>query len=202
MSPQTGRVGYAPTRSRTCLTTMTLVRQARAIRVSQRSGSRLSSNSIRPSASARRRSVGESSSATAAALAWPAISRRQPRQYAMPFTSSQLAGNPDRSIASSMKRDVIPHRAQVHSDPVTLSPRFSALSDVTARGKRVEGRRAIRHSDATQFSGFAIIGGKRGNGVRTAGEIPSRQEEDMHARVTRYEGAPPDGMEEALQTKK
>jgi hypothetical protein len=24
----------------------------------------------------------------------------------------------------------------------------------------------------------------------------------MHARVTRYEGAPPDGMEEALQTKK
>jgi hypothetical protein len=37
---------------------------------------------------------------------------------------------------------------------------------------------------------------------KTGAEIPSRQEVDMHARVTRYEGSPPDGMDEALQTKK
>jgi membrane peptidoglycan carboxypeptidase len=37
---------------------------------------------------------------------------------------------------------------------------------------------------------------------KTAGEIQSQQEEDMHARVTRYEGAAPEAIEEALQAKK
>jgi hypothetical protein len=40
------------------------------------------------------------------------------------------------------------------------------------------------------------------NEIRTGGEIPSQQEEAMHARVTRYEGAAPEAIEEALQTKK
>src|SRR5215204_4924434 len=87
------------------------------MRVSQRSGERRSSNSTRP--------AGVPSPLRAAAFSSPAIARRQLRQYAIPFISSQLGGNP----ATDPRMDLVttPQRAQVQSDPVTNRPDLGPL---------------------------------------------------------------------------